>query len=88
VDKIWTLRLKNGTKYSTNNSVESYLKNAVKEYDILYIRLEGNSLYFKVNNENPPAAFSIDTSKQYYLYIENEEARKESKISLIYIIKI
>jgi hypothetical protein len=89
VDQIWTLRLKTGMKYSTNNSVESYLKSGVKEYDVLYIRLDGSNLYFKVNNDNnPPSAYTIDKSKKYYLYIENEEARKECKIALIYIIKI
>jgi hypothetical protein len=88
VDQIWTLRLKTGMKYSTNKSVESYLKAGAKEYDTVYIRCEGTNLYFKLNNENPPPAYAIDKTKKYYLYIENEEARKECKISIIYIIKI
>jgi hypothetical protein len=88
VDRIWTLRLKTGQKYSSNCSLEPYLKKGAKEFDIIYIICNNRNLVFKINNEVMTTAYTLEGDKTYYLYVENEEARKECKLSLIYILKI
>jgi hypothetical protein len=89
VDQIWTLRLKTGMRYSTDKSIEPFLKYGAKEYDVVYVRCEDGQLYFRINDDNPHTAYTVDQSKKYYLYIENEEkARVECKVCLVYVVKI
>jgi hypothetical protein len=89
VDQIWTMRLKTGMKYSTEKSVEPFLKHGAKEYDVVYMKCEDGQLAFSINDDSPQVAYTLDSSKKYYLYIENEEkARVECKVCLIYVIKI
>jgi len=87
IDNIWVLKLNNGMKYSSYNSLEPYLKSGgLKAFDFLYLIIEnGNSLSFKVNNNPPQKAFNLDKNKDFYLYLENDDNKKDFKITIIYL---
>jgi len=87
IDNIWVVKLDNGMKYSSDNSVEPFLKNGgLKEFDFLYLIIEKNNiLYFKINNFSQQKAFVLDKEKDYYLYMENDDKLKDFKITFIYV---
>jgi hypothetical protein len=87
LDSIWTLRVKTGEKYSTKGSLEEFLPHGAKEFDSIFISFSYGNLNFKINSEESLTAFSLDQSKDYYLYIENNDNKAGSKVSIIYIRK-
>ena len=87
VDKCWTLKVKTGQKYSSDCCLEPFLTHGAKEFDSIYISFNYGNLNFKLNFEESLSAFTLDQSKDYYLYIDNNDNNLECKVSIIYIRK-
>ena len=87
LDQIWTLKVKEGKKYSRTGAHESFLNYGAKEYDSIYVSFNSGKLNFKINSDESLTAFNLDQTKEYYLYIENDDHNTECKVSIIYIRK-
>lgn len=87
IDNIWVLKLNNGMKYSSFNSLEPFIKTGgLNAFDFLYLVIdEDNFLSFKVNNNPLNKAFLLDEKKDYFLYFENDDVNKDFKITIIFI---
>ena len=90
IDNIWALKTKTGQKYSSKNSLERYYDKETREKDFIIIAVKNDNLYFRINFDDNPPAFSIPPNRNYYLYIENDTSSDFSNViaHFVYIRKI
>jgi hypothetical protein len=88
IDNIWVFKPSTGEKYSSKQGSEKYINCISKEQDFLYVIKIQNDVYFKLNYEEAPIAFTLGKYQDYYFYIENDSPFEHTKIVFIYLRKI
>jgi hypothetical protein len=89
IDNVWTFKVKTGEKYSSTSSLQPYLPvKQIKEGDTIIIAVRNGQLFFRVNYDDTEPAFSLNSNKKYYLYIENDTPSLLTRVALVYIRKI
>ena len=82
---IWTFVIGSGEKYSTEKKLEKFLETDVNEGDFIYIMKKGGNLFFRINNDEYKKAYELNNDIDYFLYLENTNAKYGANIRIIYI---
>ena len=89
IDNIWTIKVRSWEKYSTKFGLQPYLLYTTpKDGDSIFIILKNNHLFLRLNYYQSELAFTIESDKNYYLYLENETPNLSCIVNLVYIRKI
>jgi hypothetical protein len=89
IDNIWTIKVRSWEKYSTKFGLQPYLSYITpNDGDSIFIILKNNQLFFRLNCYHSELAFTIESNKNYYLYLENETPNPPCIVTLVYIRKI
>ena len=89
IDNIYTFKVTSCEKYSSKFALQPYLsKKQVKEGDSIIVAVKNNQLFFRVNYDNTEPAFTIESNRKYYLYVENDSPNLATRVALVYIRKI
>ena len=82
---IWTFVIGSGEKYSTEKKLEKFLETDVNEGDFIYIMKKDGNLFFRINNDEYKKAYELNNDIDYFLYLENTNAKYGANIKIIYI---
>jgi hypothetical protein len=82
---VWTLVIGSGEKYSTEKKLEQFLVNDVNEGDDIFIMKKEGKLFFRINNDEYKMAYELKNDIDYYIYLENTNAKYGAIIKFDYI---
>ena len=85
---VWTFVIGSGEKYSSEKRLEKFYDNDANDGDFIYIMKKEGNLFFRINNDEYKKAYELNNDIDYYLYLENTNAKYGSNIRIIYIIAL
>ena len=85
---VWTFVIGSGEKYSTEKKLEKFFDNDANEGDFIYIMKKEGKLFFRVNNDEYKVAYELKNDIDYYIYLENTNAKYGAIIKFDYIREI